>query len=578
MLSSSPVCMSLSSSRREFLRILAAGAAYSSSALAQSAAAAFRSPYVQDVRADRATICWTSNESGVGSVEYWDDSRAVRTAVARTLPVGESRYRFEAILPKLAPGSSYGYRASMNGERVGFSRFQTPGTAAFEFLAFGDSGTGSVAQAQLAKRMLEHSASFVVHTGDLVYPAGSFESYETLYFAYYEELMRSAPFFPCPGNHDYYGAGCIPYRALHSVPGDTVRAQDHGRYYSFDWGNAHFVSLDTNDSLFEAVNGSGDMLRWLDADLRSSQKFWRIVVLHHSPYAEGAHSGEIEGKMIRQYVSPILEKHGVTLVLNGHEHSYQRSVPIRGISYVTSGGGGAQLHPVAPSPLLAKGAAEHHYVALAIDGGQLHARVLRADGSELDSWKLAPQPTIQAVVDAASFGPELASGGLVSIFGHHLTRDEGKPAADLVTLNGEPLKALLASPLQINVQLPQFTGEAVLSVRAPNGSVNRNITLQTVAPAIFEGALLRSNGTLVTDESPAAPGEVLSVYATGLGTSNLVTVEWNGKALATQLTATPAFPGVSVVTFEVPAAQFSEAQLRLMTRGKRSNAVRVPGR
>jgi len=569
--------MSLSSSRREFLRILAAGAAYSSGALAQSAAAAFRSPYVQDVRADRATICWTSNEPGVGSVEYWDDSRAVRKSIASSVRTGESRYRFEAVLPRLAPGSSYGYRASMNGDRVGISRFQTPGTAAFEFLAFGDSGTGSQAQAQLAKRMLQHSASFVVHTGDLVYPAGSYERYETLYFAYYEELMRSAPFFPCPGNHDYYETSCIPYRALHAVPGETVRSEDQGRYYSFDWGNAHFVSLDTNDSLFHAVHGSGDMLRWLDADLRSSQKFWRIVVLHHSPYAEGAHSGEIEGKMIRQYVSPILEKHGVTLVLNGHEHSYQRSVPIRGISYITTGGGGAPLFPVTPSPLLAQGAAEHHYIALAIDGSRLRARALRADGTELDAWELTPQPSIQSVVDAASFGQELAADGLISIFGHHLTADESTPPVRLVTLNEQPLPVLLATPTQINLLLPQFTGEATLSVHAPNGVVTRKLTLQTAAPAIFEGALLRANGTPVTNESPVVPGEMLTVYATGLGMGNTVTVEWNGEPLATPSAPLPALPGVSVVTFRTPAAPFTEAHLRLWAGGKRSNAVRVPG-
>jgi uncharacterized protein (TIGR03437 family) len=565
--------MPLSPSRREFLRILAAGAACAGSGLAQTAAAAFRSPYLKDLRRDRAVIGWLANAPGEGTVEFWDDSRAVRQVTASMRKVG-TLYRFEAALDGLTPASSYGYRASMGGERIGLARFQTPGTPAFEFLAFGDSGTGSAIQRQLAQKMLQHtSAGFVLHTGDLVYPAGTYERYENLYFAYYGELMRNAPFFPCPGNHDYYETGSIPYRALHAVPDTTVQSQDQGRYYSFDWGNAHFVSLDTNDSLFHAVAGSGDMLHWLDADLAASNKFWRIVVLHHSPYAEGVHSGEIEGKLIREYVSPILERHGVPLVLNGHEHSYQRSIPIRGTTYVTTGGGGAALHPVKPSPLVEKAAAEHHYLSLAIDGTRLSLRALRADGSVLDSWALAPPPAITSVVDAASFGVELAAGGLASIFGQHLAANGTK-----VTWNGQVLSVLMASPNQINVQLSQnVTGEATLTVHGPNGIVSRKLRISAIAPALFEGALVRSNGTAVDDDAPAQPGETLSAYATGLGNGTQVTVEWDGAEIAASALAAPELQGVQVVTFEVPQVEFAEAQLRVVSQGKRSNAVRVPG-
>ncbi len=575
--------MQLTPNRRQFLRIVAAGAAYSGSGLAQSLATVFRSPYLQDVREDRATICWNSMEPGEGMVEYWDDSRSVRSATATTRRYPDGRFRFEAVLDNLTSASSYGYRVSVGGERVGVARFQTPGTPSFEFLAFGDSGTGSEVQAQLAKRMLQHTAAgFVLHTGDLVYPAGSYERYENLYFAYYQELMRNAPFFPCPGNHDYYETSCIPYRALHSVPGETVQSQDQGRYYSFDWGNAHFVSLDTNDSLFEAVHGSGDMLRWLEADLSASHKFWRIVMVHHSPYAEGAHSGEIEGKMIREHIGPILEKHAIPLVLNGHEHSYQRSIPIRGTTYITTGGGGAPLHAVTPSPLTEKGVSEHHYLSVAIDGANLQLKALRADGSLLDTWELAPQPVITSVVDAASFGPELAAGGLVSIFGHHLTADEGVVEGS-VMLNGGPVAVLMASPSQINVQLPQVAlGDATLSVRGPNGTASCRLNVQLVAPAIFEGALVRSTGTAVTDENPALPGELLTVYVTGLGSgapSSKVGVEWNGTVIAPHSSVpVQGLAGVGAVTFSVPDAQFAEAQLHVIAGGKRSRPVRVPGR
>lgn len=561
--------MLLSPSRREFLRLIAAGAAYSGSALAQTTAAAFRSPYLQDLREDRATICWTSTSPGQGHVEFWDDARAVHQVPA-TLRQAGTRYRFDATLTGLSPASSYAYRASQDGVPVGTAKFATPGVPNFEFLAFGDSGTGSPAQQQLAQRMLQQPAAFVLHTGDLVYPAGSFERYESLYFAYYEELMRKAPFFPCPGNHDYYETSCIPYRALHSLPGESVPAQDQGRYYSFDWGNAHFISLDTNDSLLEAVRGTGGMLRWLEADLETSQKFWRIVVLHHSPYAAGQHESEIEGRLIREHITPILKKHAVPLVLNGHEHSYQRSVPVGGTTYITTGGGGAPLYPVPPSPLFEKAAAEFHFVSVSITGAKLNLRALRADGSVLDTWDLAPQPTVQSVVDAAAFGPDLASGGLATIFGHHLSGE-----STTVTANGQPLHILLASPGQLNVVLPEITGEVDLLIHGPNGWCSTKVTL-AAAPSIFDGAILRADGSTVTEAAPAAPGETLSVYATGLG-NGVVAIEWNGSEEPAHATAMPEFHGISMVTFTAPESAFESALVRVVTSGRRSNEIRVPG-
>ena len=569
--------MVLSPNRREFLQILAAGVAASSSTLAQSVAAVLQTPFIQDIRKNRATICWITSEPTDGVVEFWDDAQTLRTVKAAKRQITVDRVRFEAVLEDLAPASTYGYRVATGTARSAVSSFQTPGTASFEFLAFGDSGMGTPEQAAIAKRLLQHPASFVLHTGDLVYPAGTFERYESLYFAYYQDLMSKAPFFPCPGNHDYYEASCIPYRALHSVPGGTVRAEDQGRYYSFDWGNAHFVSLDSNDSLYEAAQGTGDMLRWLDADLAASRKFFRIVVVHHCPYASGVHNNEPECVLIREKIAPILQKHGVPLVLNGHEHSYQRSIPIGGTTYITTGGGGATLHPITPAANVEKAVSEHHYLSLAINGSRLKLRALRPDGTELDTWELAPPPVIKSVVDGASFGTTLAAGGLVSIFGQNLTDGEGPAPKGLVTLNGQPARVLLASPSQLNVVLADSPGEITLSVQAPNGVVTQKLTVEAIAPALFEGAIIRSDGICASQESPVRPGETLTVYATGIGSGLPLAVEWEGTTLPAQASALPGLSAVSVVSFQTPNDPFRAAKARLVVAGKRSNAVLIPG-
>ncbi|MEP6963770.1 MAG: metallophosphoesterase, partial [Acidobacteriota bacterium] len=528
------------------------GLACSRSALSQSLGL-FRNPYIQNVRRTRATIRWATTQPGTGSVEFWDDGKVSRIVPAQMVAVtqeatangGSPHYRFHAVLTKLEPGASYTYRVQVDGSAVGPDnmRFQTPGSKSFSFLAFGDSGTGSAEQQLIARRLQIHNAEFILHTGDLVYPTGTWERYESLYFAYYQDLMRNAPFFPCPGNHDYYETACIPYRALHSLPEETVAEQDQGRYYSFDWGNAHIVSLDTNDALSEAAAGTGAMLRWLDADLRASSKFWRIVVMHHPAYSTGFHSTEPESKLVRQYISPILDKYSVPLVLNGHEHSYQRSKPIRagaaspaGTVYVTTGGGGAPLHPIFASDLIAKSVAEHHYVTASIDTARLQLKAIQADGTLLDTLSLSPAPVLltDGIVDAAAFGPEVAAGGLATIFGYHLCPQESSPlqyplprsiAGCSVTVNGQALPILLAAGNQFNVQLPlNITGDATLAVLTPNGTVSRQISIHATAPSVFAEAILGPTGEAVSSETPAHSGDVLSVYLTGLGAAP--TAKW----------------------------------------------------
>src|SRR5262249_41006487 len=152
-----------------------------------------------------------------------------------------------------------------------------------------------------------------------------------------------------------------------------------------------FVSIDAHQSLDRAVNSNGPMLRWLDNDLRSTRQFWRIVYFHYPPYATGQNVNDTQSFWVRQYVVPILEKNGVQLVLSGHEHSYQRSVPIRkssivdaaiGTSYFTSGGGGAILYPTPDKPLVAFRASEYHYLRAEVQGTRITVRSIRYDGVE----------------------------------------------------------------------------------------------------------------------------------------------------------------------------------------------------
>jgi 3',5'-cyclic AMP phosphodiesterase CpdA len=106
-------------------------------------------------------------------------------------------------------------------------------------------------------------------------------------------------------------------------------------YYSFDHANIHFVCLDSYGS--NRLVGS-PMLEWLERDLAANRLPWTIAFWHHPPFSKGSHNSDYEYELyeMRENALPILEAHGVDLVLAGHSHSYERSYLIDGHYGVSS--------------------------------------------------------------------------------------------------------------------------------------------------------------------------------------------------------------------------------------------------
>ncbi|HMF76869.1 MAG TPA: metallophosphoesterase family protein [Bryobacteraceae bacterium] len=118
------------------------------------------------------------------------------------------------------------------------------------------------------------------------------------------------------------------------------RQIDHASNYSFDYGNAHFLFLDANPHLFNGILSSGnatsappsfppypsELAKWVIDDLDSSKQLWKIAVFHQPSFSSG--DATVLNSQMRA-VTQLLEDHGVSIVFNGHEHNYQRSLPIR---------------------------------------------------------------------------------------------------------------------------------------------------------------------------------------------------------------------------------------------------------
>jgi 3',5'-cyclic AMP phosphodiesterase CpdA len=492
--------------RREFL------GAWLGAAVA-SAEASVRTPFVQDIGETRASVHWTATERRACVVRLVGSNGEVRQAEAVSRLLDKGVIHYAARFTGLSAGTDYTYEVLRDGAPASVaSVFRTVGASPMQFLAVGDTGDGSDNQRRLADRMATERPRLVLHTGDVAYPTGQLESYEKNYLDFYHAIMRSVPFYPCPGNHDYYETGAQPYRDLHAFPASGVPEADRGRYYSFDWGDIHFVSLDTNEALTDAVERGGAMLRWLDADLEQSRKFWRVVYFHHPPFAEGPNSGDPLSLMARRHIVPILARHAVPVVFSGHEHSYQRTHPIDGAIHFTTGGGGALLYEVLPSPHLAFGASRHHYLRVDVAGRGMRVQAVGTDGKVFDTAPIAPTPRVRnnGIVNAASLTPAIGRGAVATVFGWHLSLD-GRDIE--VRVNGESVPLLYASPTQVNFTLPaSVVGRARIAVTTPTGAAESEFDVVPVAPALFEGT-----GSVVVGTGMSGHVGPVLVRVAGLG-------------------------------------------------------------
>jgi acid phosphatase type 7 len=448
-----------------------------------------RRPTLQRLHGKTGTLVWTTLEPGKAVLELSGPSSTEIIPATTTVFRSEQTalqyhyYQHRADFEGLAPGAEYNYRVLIDGIEPAPAEtlhFRAPGHGEFRFLVFGDSGWDSRSQRQIAALMQAEQPNLVLVTGDLGYPVGTYAYYETNYFDYYAGLLKSVPFFPCPGNHDYQGDVLQSYLAMNVLPIEGVPESDRGRYYSFDWGNAHFVSLDSMACLFEAVEGEGLMLDWLERDLGGTRKFWRVVFFHHPPWAAGPNENDTMCILAREHIVPILERYGVQLVFSGHEHSYQRTEPIlggqvvrqgQGIVYITTGGGGSILYPVFASHRVAAGASLYHYLRAENRGFTMSVRAVSEDGLEIDRITLAPAPVLYAHAIA---GDRIRLSGMQLASTDVIVPAEPLPtqiAGTLVLFGGEPLRLEYVSNSEIIARLPYapYPG-AWISVVTPNGT------------------------------------------------------------------------------------------------------------
>jgi hypothetical protein len=210
------------------------------------------------------------------------------------------------------------------------------------------------------------------------------------------------------GNHELSGGECgyQGYRDIYHLP-DNAPPGDGETYYSFDWGNAHFVALDTNQS-YGAGSAQYD---WLIADLQAATRPWQFVFFHHPAYSSGTHGSTPD---VQAHLVPVFETYGVDVVFNGHDHHYERTCPVLGgacttpqdggVVYYVTGGGGAPLYPVGTDWFTAYGDSLNHFLRVAVHECWLRLEAVGTDGVIFDSYEIDHCGTAGSTSTVASLG------------------------------------------------------------------------------------------------------------------------------------------------------------------------------
>lgn len=342
-----------------------------------------RAPYVQNVSAVSAVIAWVGVEPDRGVVEYGEGPDLGMTAT------DDLAVRRHAVtLDGLDPGKVYHYK--VDGGVTGRFRTAPEGEVPFSFAVIGDSGNGGKHQMAVAGLLGDMKPDLILHTGDVVYPNGEDRHYDRRFFAPYRALISGVPLFPVIGNHDVRKGGGAAYLKNFHPPRNNP--QHTARYYSFDWGDAHFVALDSELYHEDAGGDREEQKLWLEEDLSATPKPWRFAFLHRPLYSSSRHGGD---KGIREDLEPVFSRHGVHMVFSGHDHAYERTLPVGGVTYVVTGGGGKHLYGVRANGRTAASASAHHATLVRVSGERLTLEAVKPDGTALDRFDLkrnsAPQ-------------------------------------------------------------------------------------------------------------------------------------------------------------------------------------------
>ena len=353
-------------------------------------------PLVQQAGEEAATLIWyTTRPLAAGESQLVVELGSQTRAFAVETYGRRNRVRITG----LTAGQVYPYRIGLGRRTLASGSLHTNRASGspVSFIVFGDSGSGSAAQYQLAGHMLSFDGvpDFVLHTGDLVYERGERSAFKDRFFVPYRRLLAQVNFWPALGNHDAgkpdFGQ---PYFDVFELPENGPPGLPPERNYWFDYASARIAVVDSNA---DETTLAQRVAPWLRDALGDGTATWKFVALHHPPYTAGKYAPD---PRIQRTLVPIFEAVGVDIVFCGHDHLYERTHPLRGgqvvpagegVVYVVTGAGGGELYQARPPEqrpayLAALNDQRHSFTHVRINGDELRLRQVDLADRVLDDW------------------------------------------------------------------------------------------------------------------------------------------------------------------------------------------------
>lgn len=374
-------------------------------------------------------VTWTSAVSCASTIKYGLDSnhlKSITSVNANPVSGQKNAFAYKATLENLLPNHTYYYQCEQacTNSTSPIYAFKTPpklgDKSKFTVGVWGDTQNNEgnktfEVTSDIVNQLLKQPLNFTIHTGDIV-ENGSVAASWNGFLHTAQPLNAKAPFMPATGNHDVINDNQHanfqkPFPIFH----DLFNLPEDNLNYSFDYGNVHFVAINSGycqgAAKIDAVlfkPGSTEYI-WLEKDLIKAKKDkkikWIVLYDHYPIHAHGV-------SLVPQWqnqITPLIDKYGVDLVLSGHRHVYERHKAMKnndileqldlhvynkpaGTVFITNGSAGGSLQGIGgkdmPSMLFTSPQKMYTYALMTIEGAQLSYDVYDISGNKIDYFKM----------------------------------------------------------------------------------------------------------------------------------------------------------------------------------------------
>ncbi len=398
-------------------------------------------------------FCWYTTAESESKIQLFLDDEDVTANVTVTEKMNEEwegNYVHQVTVSGLEAGKEYTYKV---GDGVNWSntgKFKTDdGDSKFSFISIGDVQAGSDENFKRASYVVDAAfqtvpdAEFLANMGD--HTNDSTNEEWDYYFSNFEKINMNTSLAPAAGNHDGLGVWHW-FENIFNLDESEATQTLNGVNYSFDYGNAHFAVLNTNDLLCVTLA----QMQWLKNDMNRSAADWKIVFMHKSPYTLGKDGKWPDALYLSDVLVDIIDECDVDLVMSGHDHMYLRTKPLtdnkideeNGAVYVLGGTAGTKRYEV-----------REFSANLYMKTDFIDAMTIQKDGYgnywNGKDWSSTDEANVGGVFDAISI-----DGGTLTLNAYVLTEEtQTTKLIDTMTLTKETGKAK-----------PSFSGDNTTSV------------------------------------------------------------------------------------------------------------------